>query len=53
MEAIKMGAETIQELGFYGINLPEKYGRQDVSLKGLCMFKEELARSGAVLWGRL
>jgi alkylation response protein AidB-like acyl-CoA dehydrogenase len=40
-------------LGFYGINLPEKYGGQDVSLKGLCMFKEELARSGAVLWGQV
>ncbi|MDF2000320.1 acyl-CoA dehydrogenase family protein [Peribacillus frigoritolerans] len=53
MEAIKWARKRSRELGFYGINLPEKYGGQDVSLKGLCMFKEELARSGAVLWGQV
>ncbi|WP_230136122.1 acyl-CoA dehydrogenase family protein, partial [Peribacillus frigoritolerans] len=37
MEAIKWARKRSRELGFYGINLPEKYGGQEVSLKGLCM----------------
>jgi alkylation response protein AidB-like acyl-CoA dehydrogenase len=53
MEAIKWVRKRSRELGFYGINLPKEYGGQDISLKGLCMFKEDLARSGAVLWGQV
>lgn len=53
MEAIKWVRKRSRELGFYGINLPEEYGGQDISLKGLCIFKEALARSGAVLWGQV
>lgn len=53
MEAIQWVRKRSRELGFYGINLPKKYGGQDVSLRGLCMLKEELARSGAVLWGQV
>ncbi|MFC4798442.1 acyl-CoA dehydrogenase family protein [Neobacillus sp. GCM10023253] len=53
MEAIKWVRKRSRELGFYGINLPREYGGQEISLKGLCMLKEELARSGAVLWGQV
>ncbi|OLO38038.1 hypothetical protein BTR23_12885 [Alkalihalophilus pseudofirmus] len=53
MEAIKWVRKRSRELGFYGINLPKEYGGQNISLKGLCYFKEELARSGAVLWGQV
>ncbi|NYE07219.1 alkylation response protein AidB-like acyl-CoA dehydrogenase [Bacillus niacini] len=53
MEAIHWVRKRSKELGFYGINLPKKYGGQDISLKGLCLCKEELARSGAVLWGQV
>lgn len=53
LEAIRRVRKRSRELGFYGINLPEEYGGQDISLKGLCMFKEDLARSGAVLWGQV
>ncbi|WP_423801916.1 acyl-CoA dehydrogenase family protein [Neobacillus sp. SAB-20_R2A] len=53
MEAIKWVRKRSRELGFYGINLPREYGGQDISLKGLCLLKEELARSGAVLWGQV
>ncbi|MFC0273351.1 acyl-CoA dehydrogenase family protein [Metabacillus herbersteinensis] len=53
MEAIRWVRKRSRELGFYGINLPIKYGGQDISLKGLCIFKEDLARSGAVLWGQV
>ncbi|MEH7334629.1 acyl-CoA dehydrogenase family protein [Neobacillus drentensis] len=52
-EAIKWVRQRSRELGFYGINLPIEYGGQDISLKGLCLLKEELARSGAVLWGQV
>jgi alkylation response protein AidB-like acyl-CoA dehydrogenase len=53
MDAIKWVRKRSRELGFYGINLPKEYGGQDISLKGLCLFKEDLARSGAVLWGQV
>ncbi|MDV2685587.1 acyl-CoA dehydrogenase family protein [Alkalihalophilus lindianensis] len=53
MEAIEWVRKRSRELGFYGINLPKEYGGQDISLKGLCYFKEDLARSGAVLWGQV
>ena len=53
LEAIKWARKRSRELGFYGINLPKEYGGQNISLKGLCMFKEDLARSGAVLWGQV
>ncbi|MCH6264187.1 acyl-CoA dehydrogenase family protein [Neobacillus citreus] len=53
MEAIKWVRKRSIELGFYGINLPRVYGGQEISLKGLCLLKEELARSGAVLWGQV
>lgn len=53
MEAIKWVRQRSRELGFYGINLPKEFGGQNISLKGLCYFKEELARSGAVLWGQV
>ena len=53
MEAINWVRKRSRELGFYGINLPKEFGGQDISLKGLCLFKEELARSGAVLWGQV
>jgi alkylation response protein AidB-like acyl-CoA dehydrogenase len=53
MEAIHWVRKRSRELGFYGINLPKEFGGQDISLKGLCLFKEELARSGAVLWGQV
>ena len=39
------------ELGFYGINLPIELGGKALSLKDLCLLKEELAKSDAVLWG--
>ncbi|MEW9052481.1 MAG: acyl-CoA dehydrogenase family protein [Neobacillus sp.] len=51
MEAIQWVRNRSIELGFYGIALPEEYGGQNVSLKELCVLKEELARSGAALWG--
>lgn len=53
MEAIKWVRKRSRELGFYGINLPKELGGQNLSLKGLCILKEELARSGAVLWGQV
>lgn len=53
MEAINWVRKRSRELGFYGINLPKEFGGQDIRLKGLCLFKEELARSGAVLWGQV
>lgn len=53
MEAINWVRKRSSELGFYGINLPREFGGQDISLKGLCLLKEELARSGAVLWGQV
>ncbi|MGG1674977.1 acyl-CoA dehydrogenase family protein [Neobacillus sp. NRS-1170] len=52
-DAIKWVRKRSRELGFYGINLPIEYGGQGISLKGLCLLKEELARSGAVLWGQV
>jgi alkylation response protein AidB-like acyl-CoA dehydrogenase len=52
-EAINWVRKRSRELGFYGINLPKEFGGKDISLKGLCLFKEELARSGAVLWGQV
>lgn len=51
LEAMKWVRKRSAELGFYGISLPEEYGGQNLSLKGLCVLKEELARSGAALWG--
>ncbi|KOO51882.1 acyl-CoA dehydrogenase family protein [Viridibacillus arvi] len=53
MEAIKWVRTRSRELGFYGINLPKELGGQDLSLEGLCMLKEELCRSGAILWGQV
>ncbi|MHA2888360.1 acyl-CoA dehydrogenase family protein [Bacillus cereus] len=53
MEVIKWVRKRSRELGFYGINLPKELGGQNLSLKGLCLLKEELARSGAVLWGQV
>nr|WP_263327738.1 acyl-CoA dehydrogenase family protein [Neobacillus sp. Marseille-Q6967] len=53
METIQWVRKRSRELGFYGINLPKEYGGQDLSLKGLCLLKEEIARSGAVLWGQV
>ncbi|HDR4908987.1 TPA: acyl-CoA dehydrogenase family protein [Bacillus cereus] len=53
MEAIKWVRKRSRELGFYGINLPKELGGQNLSLKGLCILKEELARSGAILWGQV
>ncbi|HLR41617.1 MAG TPA: acyl-CoA dehydrogenase family protein [Pseudogracilibacillus sp.] len=49
--ALKWARERAIELGFYGINLPKKFGGQGISLKTLCVLKEEMAKSGAVLWG--
>ncbi|WP_404331967.1 acyl-CoA dehydrogenase family protein [Mesobacillus maritimus] len=51
VEAIQWVRNRSIELGFYGISLPIEYGGQNVSLKELCLLKEELARSGAALWG--
>ena len=51
MEQITWVRKRSKELGFYGINLPKELGGQSLSLKGLCVLKEELAKSGAVLWG--
>ncbi|MFJ7183514.1 acyl-CoA dehydrogenase family protein [Lysinibacillus xylanilyticus] len=53
MEQIKWVRKRSKELGFYGINLPKEVGGQSVSLKGLCILKEELAKSGAALWGHV
>ncbi|WP_456242924.1 acyl-CoA dehydrogenase family protein [Sporosarcina obsidiansis] len=53
MEAIKWVRKRSRELGFYGITLPKELGAQALSLKGLCILKEELVRSGAVLWGQM
>ncbi|ASV69328.1 acyl-CoA dehydrogenase family protein [Cytobacillus kochii] len=50
-EAIQWVRNRAIELGFYGITLPHEYGGQNVSLKELCLLKEELARSGSALWG--
>jgi alkylation response protein AidB-like acyl-CoA dehydrogenase len=50
-EAIKWVRNRSIELGFYGISLPKEHGGQNLSLKELCLLKEELARSGASLWG--
>ena len=50
-EAIQWVRNRAIELGFYGISLPLEYGGQNISLKELCLLKEELARSGAALWG--
>ncbi|MFC0273360.1 acyl-CoA dehydrogenase family protein [Metabacillus herbersteinensis] len=50
-EAMMWVRKRAIELGFYGINLPKELGGQDLSLKGLCLLKEELAKSGAALWG--
>ncbi len=50
-EAIQWVRDRAIELGFYGISLPVEYGGQNISLKELCLLKEELARSGAALWG--
>ena len=38
-----------RELGFYGINLPIEHGGQGLTLEQLCMLKEEVSASGAVL----
>jgi alkylation response protein AidB-like acyl-CoA dehydrogenase len=51
IEAIQWVRNRSIELGFYGISLPKEYGGQNVSLKELCLLKEELACSGAALWG--
>ncbi|WP_197482135.1 acyl-CoA dehydrogenase family protein [Oceanobacillus sp. Castelsardo] len=53
MKHIKWVRKRAKELGFYGINMPKKYGGQNLNLKGLCILKEELTRSGAVLWGHV
>lgn len=53
VEAIQWARKRSRELGFYGINLPREFGGKDISLKGLCLLKEEIARSGAVLWGQV
>lgn len=53
MEQITWVRKRSKELGFYGINLPKELGGQSLSLKGLCVLKEELAKSGAVLWGHV
>lgn len=50
-EAIQWVRNRSIELGFYGISLPIEYGGQNLSLKKLCLLKEELARSGSALWG--
>jgi alkylation response protein AidB-like acyl-CoA dehydrogenase len=51
LEAIQWVRNRAIELGFYGISLPVEYGGQNISLKELCLLKEQLARSGAALWG--
>lgn len=51
LEAMKWVRERSRELGFYGITLPEAYGGKNLGLQALCVLKEELARSGAMLWG--
>ncbi|MFC9598936.1 acyl-CoA dehydrogenase family protein [Peribacillus butanolivorans] len=53
MEQIKWVRKRAKELGFYGISLPKEAGGQSLSLKGLCGLKEELAKSGAALWGHV
>jgi acyl-CoA dehydrogenase len=53
MEQIKWVRKRSKELGFYGISLPKEAGGQAISLKGLCVLKEELAKSGAALWGHV
>ncbi|MGP4066204.1 acyl-CoA dehydrogenase family protein [Oceanobacillus sp. M65] len=53
MQHIKWVRKRAKELGFYGINLPKELNGQELNLKGVCMLKEELARSGAVLWGHV
>ncbi len=52
-EAIQWVRNRSIENGFYGISLPQDLGGQNISLKGLCMLKEELARSGTSFWGHV
>ncbi|WP_350301823.1 acyl-CoA dehydrogenase family protein [Peribacillus frigoritolerans] len=53
MEHIQWVRKRSKELGFYGISLPKELGGQLLNLKGLCVLKEELTKSGAVLWGHI
>lgn len=53
MEHIQWVRKRSKELGFYGISLPKELGGQLLNLKGLCVLKEELTKSGAVLWGHV
>ena len=53
MEHIQWIRKRSKELGFYGISLPKELGGQLLNLKGLCVLKEELTKSGAVLWGHV
>lgn len=52
-EAITWVRKRSKELGFYGINLPLEMGGQNLSLKGLCVLKEELAYSCTAFWGHV
>ncbi|MFY9514664.1 MAG: acyl-CoA dehydrogenase family protein [Rubrivivax sp.] len=49
-ETVRAVWRRCRELGFYGIHLPRELGGQGLSLAELCLLKDDVAASGAILF---
>jgi alkylation response protein AidB-like acyl-CoA dehydrogenase len=49
-ELVRSVWQRCRELGFYGIHLPPELGGQGISLADLCLLKDDVAASGAILF---
>jgi len=49
-ELVRSVWKRCRELGFYGIHLPREIGGQGISLADLCLLKDDVAASGAILF---
>ncbi|MDE2604558.1 MAG: acyl-CoA dehydrogenase family protein [Burkholderiales bacterium] len=49
-ELIRSVWRRCRELGFYGIHLPEALGGRGIPLTDLCLLKDDVAASGAILF---
>ncbi|HYF21007.1 MAG TPA: acyl-CoA dehydrogenase family protein [Ramlibacter sp.] len=49
-ELIRSVWQRCRQLGFYGIHLPRELGGRGISLQELCLLKDDVAASGAILF---
>lgn len=49
-ELIRSVWRRCRALGFYGVHLPRELGGQGISLADLCLLKDDVAASGAILF---